>query len=378
MIDFLQQLAGGLLAQHGLFLKSLLAALAILFLGLALRRPLMRLIMNALNRLAARREGGMLPMILRSGERPARAMLLVLILYGALSALRLPQASAQQLLSGLCPRVLRIGFILCAAWGLTALASPEAIAAGLFGRSGEKLGETFCRFCSRILRAVIAAFGIVLVLGELGFDPSGFITGLGLGGLTIALAAQDWAQNLFGGLVILFDRPFAVGDWIQVQETIEGVVEDVSLRSTWIRTFDDAQVVTPNSLLVSQPVVNWSRMQKRKLSFDICLSYDSPPERLQACAGRLRSLLTGMPEICEEPQAAVVYAFAESGVQLRVHCFSRLTDFAGYMQTRETLHLQVMQAVLAEGLRFALPAREVRFAEKAPENGQQDEGQQGG
>lgn len=372
MIDFFQRLAGSLLAQHGLFLKSLAAALILLLLGLALRRPLMRFLVNALNRLAARRGGGMLPLMVQAGERPAGAVLHILILYSALSALRLPEASAQLLLSGLCLKGLRIGFILCAAWALAALASPEAIAAGLFGRSGERLGETFCRFCSRILRMVVAAFGTVFVLAELGFDPSGLITGLGLGGLTIALAAQDWAANLFGGLVILFDRPFAVGDWIQVQETIEGIVEDVSLRSTRIRTFDSAQVVMPNSLLTSQPVVNWSRMQKRKLSFDICLSYHSSPAQLAACAERLRSLLASMPEICEDPQVAVIHAFAESGISLRVHCFSRLTDFAGYMRTRETLHLQIMQAVSAEGLRFALPARELHVAGEPPDGGQRD------
>ena len=97
----------------------------------------------------------------------------------------------------------------------------------------------------------------IAILSETGTNVTTIITGLGLGGLTFALAAQDTAQNLFGGLVILLDKPFAVDDWISTPN-IEGVVEDITFRSTRIRTFPNALVVVPNSSLVSSPITNWS------------------------------------------------------------------------------------------------------------------------
>lgn len=343
--------------QYGGFLSSLLPALGILLAGLLLRRLLLYLFPRLFRRLKLFQKEGIPSFLLRACKKPAGMLLLFLVVYAAASTLRLPTEGSQLFFSSLTLRLLRIGFILCLCWALFAFISPETVGAGLLRSSQEKLGQTFCLFCSRILRALIAAFGILILLDELGFDPTGLVTGLGLGGLTLALAAQDWASNLFGGIVILLDRPFSVGDWIQVEDTIEGIVEDVSFRSARIRTFDNAQVVTPNSLLVSKPIVNWSRMQKRKISFDIGLTYASPPGRLAECIQKLRESLRAFPEICEEPQVVVFNEFAESSLNIRIHCFSRLTGFADYMLLKERLNFEIMQTVTRCGLEFAFPTR---------------------
>ncbi|MCI8443402.1 MAG: mechanosensitive ion channel family protein [Provencibacterium sp.] len=353
----LSALLSGLSPQVGEFLASLLPALGVLLAGLLLRRMLLYFFSRLIRRRKASQREGLLSSLWEACHKPVKTLLLLFVLYAAASLLRLPTESGRLFFSSLTLRLLRMGFILCICWALFLFISPETVGAGPFFRSQERLGQTFCLFCSRILRALIAAFGTVILLGELGFDPTGLITGLGLGGLTLALAAQDWASNLFGGLVILLDRPFSVNDWIQVEDTIEGIVEDVSFRSTRIRTFDNAQVVSPNSLLVSKPIVNWSRMQKRKISFDIGLTYDSPPDRLAECIKELREDLGAIPEICEEPQVVVFNEFAESSLNVRIHCFSRLTGFADYMQLKERLNFEIMQTVARCGLAFAFPTR---------------------
>ena len=90
--------------------------------------------------------------------------------------------------------------------------------------------------------------------------------------LTVALAAKDSASNLFGGLIIIADKPFAVDDWIETPD-LEGVVTDITLRSTRIRTFKDAEVIVPNSTLANSQIINWSRMKKRRVSFHLGLTY---------------------------------------------------------------------------------------------------------
>lgn len=133
-------------------------------------------------------------------------------------------------------------------------------------------------FLKKIVKVLIFTVSGIAILSETGTNVTTIITGIGLGGLTFALAAQDTAQNLFGGMVILFDRPFAVDDWISTPD-IEGVVEDITFRSTRIRTFPNALVIVPNSSLVSSPITNWSRMNKRRASFSIGLTYDTPKEK---------------------------------------------------------------------------------------------------
>ncbi|MDD2282572.1 MAG: mechanosensitive ion channel, partial [Eubacteriales bacterium] len=110
--------------------------------------------------------------------------------------------------------------------------------------SNYDLDKLFLSLLSKALRAVIVAISLVILVQEWGYDITGFIAGLGLGGLAFALAAQDTAANLIGGVVILTEKPFTIGDWIVAGE-VEGTVEDITFRSTKVRTFAQAVVTVP-------------------------------------------------------------------------------------------------------------------------------------
>ena len=136
-------------------------------------------------------------------------------------------------------------------------------------------GDTVIRFLERIYKAVILLFAGVLVVTEIGYNVNSLIAGLGLGGLTFALAAQDSASNFFGGLVIIFEKPFELGDWISTA-SLEGSVEDITFRSTKIRTLANALTVVPNSKLCGEPITNWTRMKMRLAQFTLGLTYGTP------------------------------------------------------------------------------------------------------
>ena len=106
-------------------------------------------------------------------------------------------------------------------------------------------------FSFKIIRGVIYVVAIFIIIANLGIDISGLIAGLGLGGVIITLAAQDTAKNLIGGVVIFLDKPFVVGDWIQM-DTFEGTVEDITFRSTRVRTFENSVVNIPNSVIANR------------------------------------------------------------------------------------------------------------------------------
>ena len=103
-----------------------------------------------------------------------------------------------------------------------------------------------------------------MVAQEWDYRIDGFIAGLGLGGLAFSLAAKDTLSNVFGGLVVILDKPFSIGDWIKTP-SVEGTVEDISFRSTKVRTFAQALVTVPNATLANEPVTNWTRMGKEGL-----------------------------------------------------------------------------------------------------------------
>jgi hypothetical protein len=137
------------------------------------------------------------------------------------------------------------------------------------------------------------------VANEWGYDVNGFIAGLGLGGLALALAAQNALANLFGGLIIILEKPFSIGDWIATP-SVEGTVETITFRSTLIRGFDQAVITVPNATLANEPITNHTRMGKRRIFYYLGLSYATTGQEMETCVKRIRQMLNDHPDIHKE------------------------------------------------------------------------------
>lgn len=345
-----------LFMNHLDFFKSLAVAAIVVGATLLLRTPLVHLLFKNARRIPAFSKQGLLSLLLDACERPATSALTLVGFYLAAVCIRHSPAF-DGWLQPLALRILRIGIIVLSSWALMRFISPDMMARTMFGKPQEPMSKTFCMFFARILRCVAAVFGGVLVVNELGFNPSTLIAGIGVGGLTVALAAQDWASNLFGGAVILFDKPFAVDDWIEVDTTMEGVVEDMTFRTTRIRTFDNSQIVIPNALLVSKPVINWSRMEKRKISFDVSLEYDSPSQQLEECVRQIRAFLQGNEDVNQELISVTFNELGDAALKVRVHFFTNLKNYADFMLFKERVNYKIADIVRAQGLSFAFPTQ---------------------
>lgn len=145
-------------------------------------------------------------------------------------------------------------------------------------------------FALKIIRAVIYIIAIFIILSILEINLTGLVAGLGLSGVIVTLAAQDTAKNLFGGLVIFLDKPFVVGDWIQMDK-YEGTIEDITFRTTRVRTFENALVNIPNAIIADSSVTNWSKMEKRRYKTNLCVELDTPLEKLQILKSRIEKML---------------------------------------------------------------------------------------
>ena len=137
----------------------------------------------------------------------------------------------------------------------------------------------------------------MFLLVQLGFDIKGVIASLGIGGIAIALAAKDTLTNFFGSLNIITDNSFSQGDWIEAGE-VEGTVVDIRMRTTRIRTFENAMITVPNAQLANMSILNWSkRVIGRRIKMSLGITYDSKMSDIESLANDIKEMLQNHPLI---------------------------------------------------------------------------------
>src|SRR5690625_4358910 len=255
--------------------------------------------------------------------------------------------------------VLKSGVIFMIGWGLYNLSSSSSV---LFSKINKKyhmnIDEILIPLFSRTLRIIIIAISFSIIAQEFGYDVNGFVAGLGIGGLAFALAAKDALANMFGGIIIITEKPFTIGDWV-LTPSVEGTIEDISFRSTKVRTFAQALVTVPNATLSNEPITNWSKMGKRQITFNLHLTYDTPKESIERVVQSIRDLLKNHPEIHQETIFVSVDEYQEDGLAILLYFFTTTTDWGKYLEIREEINLAMLEIIEQEGAQIAIPSRKL-------------------
>lgn len=194
----------------------------------------------------------------------------------------------------------------------------------------------------KIAKVIIYTVAIVLIIQELGYDLKGLIAGLGIGGVIITLAAQDTAKNLFGGLVIFLDKPFRVGDYIEA-ETYSGTVEDITFRSTAIRTLDDSLLHIPNSEMSSIVITNWSEINKRRYKTNLVVTLETPLDRIEKTEKEIRNMLAMQEEVFSDTIMINFENILESGIEIVIIAYVNIINYREYLNLKEKLNYQIMK-----------------------------------
>ncbi|MGI6366028.1 MAG: mechanosensitive ion channel family protein [Bacillota bacterium] len=263
-------------------------------------------------------------------------------------------------------RIFRSAVIILIAQGLYNMVSTSSSLLMKIG-SAYDLDKLFLSLLSKTIRAVVIAISFTILVQEWGYDISGFVAGLGLGGLAFALAAQDTVANIFGGVVILTEKPFTIGDWI-VAGDVEGTVEDITFRSTKVRTFAQALITMPNSVLAKQPITNWTKMGKRRVNFTFGVDYATPRHVLEECIAKIRELLVNHPGVHPATIFANLEKFGERGLDIYVYFFSKTTIWGEWLKVREDILFKILG--ILEDLEvsiISLPYRPISFKPDKPE-----------
>lgn len=204
----------------------------------------------------------------------------------------------------------------------------------------------------KVLVFIIYFIGAALILSEIGYDISTLIAGLGIGGVIIALAAQDTAKNLFGGAVIIFDKPFLIGDWIQTS-SIEGIVEDITFRSTRIRTFKDSLITIPNSTITNDSIINWSRMNKRKTSINLELVFDTSIKKVYNFTTDINKMLLEDENVLNENISVTFSDINANGYNIMISYFTNITSYYDYLKIKESINYKIMQILESKKIALA-------------------------
>ena len=208
----------------------------------------------------------------------------------------------------------------------------------------------------KILRLVIFLVVILFVLNWMDQPPKTVLGALGIGGVALAFAAQDTIGNFFGSLTVLFDRPFGIGDWIVIGD-VEGTVEHVGFRSTRVRTFYNSVVTMPNSKMVNTQVDNYGARRYRRTRIMISVTYDTPPEKVDAFCEGIRELIRLHPYTRKDYYHVYFNQFAASSLDILLYVFFEVPDWGTELRERHKLFVDILRLAKRLGVEFAFPTQ---------------------
>lgn len=216
-----------------------------------------------------------------------------------------------------------------------------------------RMDEHALSLIKKVSSFVIWSIGVITALNNAGVDVGALIAGLGIGGVAIALAAQDTAKNIFAGIMILFDRPFKIGELITIDGTT-GYVEDMGIRSTKLRTYSGQLVVIPNYKTADSNLTNITREPSRRIELNVGLTYSTTPEQMRQAMDILRNLPSSVAGIEDKVK---VYFTSFGDFSLNITCWYYIKKDSDLFETQSAVNLQVLDEFNAHGLDFAFPTQ---------------------
>ena len=208
-------------------------------------------------------------------------------------------------------------------------------------------------------RAMVWAVVFVLVLDNLGFKITTLVTGLGIGGIAIALAVQNILGDLFGALAIVLDKPFVVGDAISVNGQLDGTVEHIGLKTTRIRSLSGEQIIISNTELLKGNIRNYKRLYERRVVFRVDVTYDTPPDVVAGIPAMIRAIVTSHSPVRFDRSHFAAYT--DSALRIETVYFVLDPDYTKYMDIQQSINLQILRRFGAEKIGFAFPTRTVEL-----------------
>ena len=341
----------------GVDIFQILIGLGIFLIFLLFRGFISKIIINRLKKIAKKTTNKLDDTFVQAMEGPARFFPIVIGFFIASYYLEFSPES-QSFVDNLNKSLITILIF----WLIHQFIQPVSY---LLGGLEKLLTKELIGWIVKALKILVFILGSAAVLELWGIKIGPIIAGLGLFGVAVALGAQDLFKNLISGILVLVEKRFKVGDWIIVENIIEGIVERIGFRSTVVRKFDKSLAIIPNFQFAENAVINISATTNWIISWVITLQYNTTVEQLKKIRDEIEKYVTSHEDYKTSLGNAVrVDKFSDSSIDMYIRCFTVTDDWDEWLKVKERLAIEIKQIVEKNNASFAFPSQSIYVEKK--------------
>jgi MscS family membrane protein len=363
-MDFLEDIFGNEAAE---WIGKLLLALLVLIITWIVRKVMLGILPRIVKRLTKRTQTDIDDRVVSVIESPLHLLINVLGLWVVFMVLGLP-AEVDSFIDRLMASLIAVALF----W---ALYRAVDLAMDIFFRVGKHtlrddamqrmFNERMANVLVQVTKAIVVVLGFAAVLERWGYNVGALVAGLGLGGLAVALAAQDALANLIGYFVIVADEPFIHGDYVIINGSVSGLIEKIGFRSTRIRGLDQSLIMVPNKTVANANVTNWSRLSKRWYNIRLGLEYRSSPEQILTVVQKIRDMLQDY-ELADPDSVLVQFIeFNDSSLDVMIRSYIAEAGYNQFQAIKQDINLRIMTILAEHNVGVAFPSQSL-YVEQVP------------
>lgn len=286
--------------------------------------------------------------------KPIKAFILLLGIYLTTKLFYIPDN-----IKVVIEKVFRICTILIITNGFLNFVSPNSESFKKLKRSLHFNGNNgLVNIASRALKILIYIVSGFIIVSELGYDLGGLVTGLGISSVVIALAAQDLAKSLFGGVCIFLDKPFGIGDYIEL-DNFEGTIEDITLRTTRIRSINGELIIIPNNQISNAEIKNHTKRILRRYTSSLVLELSTPLEKVSDFKKALVILLNNNEHILKENMRVFFDTISDNGINVEISCYTDIIDYNDFLAFKENLNFEILNLLQIKNIELAYDSKTI-------------------
>lgn len=214
------------------------------------------------------------------------------------------------------------------------------------------------QFVGTVFKGLIYIVAGFMILSDLGYNMGGLVTGLGLGSAVVALAAQDFVKSLIGGMQIVADKPFNIGDYIEVGN-YAGTVTKITYRSTRIKATNNAIISVPNSVIVTEYVKNWSKLENRRIEIELRLDLNTSKETVQKVVTKLRTMLKADEDVLEDTVIVFLDKITQDSNLIWIALYIDTKEYVEYLRIKERINCNILELLEKENVELVYPTQKI-------------------
>lgn len=222
-------------------------------------------------------------------------------------------------------------------------------------------------FLSKVVKVILYIIALALISKELGYNINGMVAGLGIGSAILALAVQDTVKSFVSGASILAEKPFVIGDFVSIQQgsgEVMGTVEDITLRNTKIRLLNNALAYVPNLNIINSSVLNYSKIENRRIDFTLQFPMDTTVEKLYRIMSKIKIYLESQDKIIKRTITVVLANLNVYSKDMRIFFYIDENKFKRYLEIQESVYFKIMEIIESENTSLAKPTQILEFKEE--------------